>query len=871
MVLTVGGTHCGITRLGPPSVTMFSSLKRSLSAQSILAALGFSLVACLIGCWAFFHLTSRQFEQQALERERAYIQERLASARAPFARIEEAHRATRGLFDTLYEELSDETVQAAFETHFSRRDDGSRRFADSYFDGAVVNGQSVYGLAGIVPPGDVSLERQRILVAAFEAISQIGPANAGTLESLWFLTPHNEMIIFAPHRLDELIFYRHQAPADIDFQVLPSAQLVLPENSPGLEMRCGELTRAAWDPSGASVVTGCQTPQRRDGRHIAAWGVTLPLNDALNTLISNAGAERRPLVMTAEGDLIISQELGFAETADAEEAHRLTEHLGLSTLADVIRADGAPSGAVLDPAGQRIISYARVGEPDWVLVELIELGQLRGEITASALMAIAVITCLLAGQAALLGLFYQRRVFGPVTRLTDVFGPDHATRTGALTPIDDAVFNRTDEVGVLANALRCARLEQRRLILSLEKRVEERTKQYRKASEAKSQFLATMSHEIRTPMNGVLGMLALVLDTEKDPVKKDYLDTAHESARNLLSLLNDILDYSRLEAGEVAVVSEPYDPSEVAEDVVRLLRPSADSKALSIALTVETDAPETISGDDARLRQVLVNLVSNAVKFTHEGEIAVTVRRDSGPTGAAVRIEVRDTGIGIAPETLPNLFQRFSQGDSSMTRRYGGAGLGLAISKQLVELMGGEIGVTSVPGEGSCFWLTLPVGAADVMKEPLEEAGETETRPKLEATGRRFRVLAAEDHPANQKVLSAIFRAIDVDLTLVENGEQALAALDAAGYDLVLMDVQMPGLDGVGATIAIRSRQSEDRNVPIIALTANAMAGDKEAYLAAGMTDYVAKPIEPSALLATIKRVVGPAFGDCDASDRPAA
>ena len=378
-----------------------------------------------------------------------------------------------------------------------------------------------------------------------------------------------------------------------------------------------------------------------------------------------------------------------------------------------------------------------------------------------------------------------------------------------------------------------------------------------KAGEAKSSFLANMSHEIRTPMNGVLAMLELVSRKETNPEKQDQLQIAHNSARSLLNVLDDVLDYSRLEAGQFTIVSEPYDLRTIIEEVAGLFRSKATNKNVSILTTFENDLPKTIVGDQARVRQIVSNFVSNALKFTEKGSVEVQVRREHAQPDEQIRIEIVDTGIGISKEALSKLFQRFSQVDTSSTRQYGGTGLGLVLCKQLAELMSGSVGVESIEGQGSRFWTVLPIGNGDFDSVSTAASSQNEIPETLpfKSPNYNLRILAAEDNLVNQKVLQAMVQSIGYTVTMVANGQEVLDKLDSQPFDLILMDVQMPILDGVGATKAIRNLSGPMKDITIVALTANAMKGDRENYIAAGMDDYLPKPIELNKLAEMLDRI----------------
>jgi signal transduction histidine kinase/HPt (histidine-containing phosphotransfer) domain-containing protein/ActR/RegA family two-component response regulator len=496
-----------------------------------------------------------------------------------------------------------------------------------------------------------------------------------------------------------------------------------------------------------------------------------------------------------------------------------------------------------------------------------DLSELHARLRIDVIIFVSVLT-LASLVAYLLASRLQRVVSEPVRHLVEIA---HTVSTGNDYSIRARKF-ANDEIGQLIDGFNnmLEQVHQRDVALEehrtqLEQQVVERTRQLTNlnadlisaveraeaGSRAKSAFLANMSHEIRTPMTAILGYADMLLDPHRTVSDRhDSLQVIRRNARHLMDLINDVLDVSKIEAEKMSVEKITFELPQIIADVVSMVRPRAIDKGLGFHLNFSSLIPATVQGDPVRLKQVLLNILGNALKFTERGVISLSVGCEPLPRGSRLRFDVNDTGVGLAPDQIQRLFKPFMQADDSTTRKFGGTGLGLVISKKLVQLMGGDITVVSQPGRGSTFTIQIEDGPLDgaEMLAGLSESllsGHQETKDSQE-TKLRGRILLAEDGQDNQCLISMLLREAGAEVVLAENGRIAVELATTQQFDLILMDMQMPELDGYGATSALRSK---GHTLPIIALTAHAMADDRAKCIAAGCSDYCTKPIEKARLL----------------------
>jgi signal transduction histidine kinase/CheY-like chemotaxis protein len=811
----------------------------------------FTAVCAVTGFLAFRHAFVQAKEAELT----LYTKERARGQNALFRSITAEHIAAVNALTRRLDVMSDATVDRLFERDFPLQPDGTRRTDPNLFDGRTLSsGQVQYGLGGYVVHGrTASHPDKRMILTALNVVQQVGESRLGQVDNFDFVTPSGALIVFAPTRRDRLARIR-SGPIDVlQVQQANMSRALSPGLNPKRETRCVPMPDPKSSDKTLFTARACFTPAYVQGRFVGAFGTVLSEEGYLPSVFRAKAPDVAHLLVTDKGELVAAS--GYPDEKDGRREtpseHRQRQvDAAKATMAD-IKASGLPSG-VFDKRGRnRMLAFTQLEVPSLYLVVITSQTLIETRAAWAALTIVGAGLLALLGTGLLIFLYTRRQIVRPLERLAR-----HSLKIRAAPgPLDPAVAvevsdleARKDEIGDLAHCLAEERLRSDEILQSLEDRVAERTGELDRANRAKSSFLANMSHELRTPLNGVVALSDLLAKRQSCDEDRQMAELVVSSAKLLEQVLTDILDVSKIEAGQMSLSAQPFDLESVIKRIAQLHSASALGKGVSLTWSMSPAAAGRYLGDEVRVSQLLSNLLSNAVKFTAKGEISLTA--DLGAEG--LELTVSDTGIGFAPDITERLFKRFEQADVSVTRQFGGTGLGLAICASLCELMGGSISAQSVPGEGARFRVVLPLPRAGEVAEP-----RIETAP-LGAALAGIRLLLAEDHPTNQKVVALILESQGVQIVIVENGADAVEAFKAEAFDVVLMDLHMPVMDGLTAIGLIRAQEaaSAARRTPIIALTADALPEHVAATRAAGADLHLSKPIRPAALITAVQEAL---------------
>ncbi|WP_417488094.1 ATP-binding protein [Maricaulis sp.] len=843
----------GNTRSRAPSKPG-SSIAWTLLSVILVTSLLVSGSGILVAALAFW----TDLENQQLIQLENYVDERGRRNAAIFDTVERAQATAIDRFERRLEALSDDEVNQRFDALFPARPDGTRRSRDDMFDGyhdEQGNYRSGVG-AYLHPPGDFSPLERRQLVSAYEVVDSSGQALTGLVDNFYYFTFRNELVISAASREDQLQFYRHEATADFEFTEAAFVQLMLPANNPSREFLCGELTQLIYVRDEQSLTTGCYTPYDADGVPTGAFGTTIQLHAYFEAAMAGPPAHGVNILLDQAGQLIAHPDLIHDRVTDGR-IDTISAMYNLPEIAELLLAEPATRtlGTLISRDGRWVVAYSRLQGPGWFSVSLVDRNILRRSIAGKLSIALGLGILGVALQAVLAYFILYRRFVRPLEALTGHFGVARP-RAAATNPALEPLLGSRHEIGILARTLEEQRATNKDAFDLLEARVAERTRELEAANQAKSTFLANISHEIRTPLNGILGLAQVLRTTSRSKKRQDQARMIKESGETLTQLLNDVLDMSKIEAGKMELSPQVVDPARLIEDMHTLFQASAEAKSLEFSIEIDPSLPERLQFDPLRVRQCLSNLLSNAIKFTSKGSVRLCVNwHGEADRAGLLEIRITDTGIGIPPEKLATLFSPFTQSDAAIAGEFGGTGLGLSIARDLAQLMGGDITAEATPGQGSTFTLTFTAKPAQTKPATQKDLTPTQLADDPGYAGLLgLRVLLVEDNDINRQVVQAFMAPLKVHVTEAENGLEALAALEAAPFDIVLMDVRMPILDGLEATRRLRDSDAPWRDIPVTALTANASHQDADICLAAGMDSFASKPLKPASLFGAMRR-----------------
>ncbi len=828
----------------------------SLARKFLLGVGAMTVAVTALASVGAFLVFQQELEQREISHLKDYVAERTTTEDRRFTDLAGVHRAAAAALEQRMKGLTPAQASSLFDRYFPLQPDGTRRSRPDAFDGRMEEtGDYIHGVGAFLADGrHVSAQDKALWVAAYQVTPHAGEVLRSDYDNFYFFAPNNRMVMFAPDRPDKLIFYRKTAPATLNFSREQMVEITRPSSNPARRIRCTTLQRLLQTNQGERLATACVTPVDIDGRQVGAFGSSIVLTGYFLQAINRSTPGASNLIITSDGNLIAYP--GFNTPGVASEAAiaRYERSLRLKALTEAIRKDGGRHGVVLSPDKTRIVAYGLLNGPDWYFLITYPRSAVMWSAARSASWILGLGLLASLAEALLVVTMARRMVTTPLRRLVEA--AEAGPGADALSSTRD-IARRDDEIGLLTRTLRASRERGDEVLASLEQRVLERTAELEAANLEKSRFLANMSHELRTPLNGVVAVSETLAREQKSPRTRELAELIVSSGRLLERVLSDILDFSKIEAGQMRLEPLDFDLETLATRIAELHRASAEAKSLSFTWSVDPDARGLYRGDPVRITQILSNLLSNAIKFTAAGEVSLTIAAD----GDGLSFRVRDSGIGFDDETQARLFRRFEQADASITRRFGGTGLGLAICQSLVEMMGGRIEVASELGQGAAFTVLLPLErAAEVSPSRIAAAAEQQTIAGA-------RILLAEDHPTNQRVVQLILDAHGVHIVIAGNGREALEHLQRDRFDVVLMDMQMPEMDGLTATSALRAWEVQvgGQRTPVIMLTANALDEHVRASFEAGADAHLPKPIRADALVQAIgDALMGQASGSLE-------
>lgn len=848
-----------------PLLNRFGFNPKSIGFSALLAiGLRVSLVLVVLSVAGFF-VFQNMLENRVINKLEFAAKSRSFEESELFRTIAHAHESSLRMLRLRLAQNHKTTI--AFDDLFQDNGENIYRSVDKLYDGTFLTDTLfVDGTAAIIPDADTVTEEEKdLLINALQVATQVGNSYFPELQSYYFFTPDGKLIIRAPNRPDNLLFYRKNSPPDFTIANLRLVKVTSPSINPEREFRCTSLQPIAFDPSGRSWTTGCHTPLDIDGKHVGAFGTSIRLDKLLSTSVISPIEGGESMIISANGKLVVHPRLTKvgAENEQNLDIPTSPNQDVIAIYDDIKRHAGEDVWVSYIDAIDSYVAYGFIEGLDGYFV----ISYPHTLIAAEA--GDAAFTILYVGFAALLLALFtiartlRRTVIEPLDLLT------LRTKQLALGKFDLKKATSTTKSGAEINTLAASTEmmagELSQIVQNLEETVEERTcdlamarDEAERASAAKTDFLTNMSHEIRTPLTGVIGMLELLEHEGLSASATAHVQMAQKSSRLLLSLVNDILDISRLEAGKIKVRLTNVDVKAAIQDTVDSLTLLAQQKNLDITVIDETGAPLWLQTDLKLIRQILINLIGNAIKFTTIGGVTVTL--NSEPTDVdevRLGITVTDTGSGLTEEQSKVLFNRFERTDHVENIEKPGAGLGLSIVKELVELLGGSISCQSGPNRGTSFAVNLPTKRGNQPESRSKQITQPEHPVPLDGV----RLLAVDDNAVNRIIIEQLCQRLGATINMFECGEDVVEHLShqkhTQKYDALLLDINMPGISGIETLAQIRALPNCAAELPAIALTADAIAGTEDRLKDAGMNGYVSKPIDPGVLAKAILDAAG--------------